>query len=169
MVTASVVGEVSWGCTHVQGGTSVSVPPHFGFRSSWVPPHFVLGVTGWRGGWVVGEGGTTGKSCGTEGSYGGVTVEASSRSRSLSRASRTASRSFSVSSHLLGHLLPLASVTVYCRTAAISKWGISRLSGEQLIQGRPATTTRNTGDGTFPILFGYISYRIRIVLYLNVS
>ena len=24
------------------------------------------------------------------------------------------------------------------------------------------------GDGTFPILFGYISYRIRIVLYLNV-
>ena len=25
------------------------------------------------------------------------------------------------------------------------------------------------GDGTFPILFGYISYRIRIVLYLNVS
>ena len=25
------------------------------------------------------------------------------------------------------------------------------------------------GDGTFPIVFGYISYQIRIVLYLNVS
>ena len=33
-----------------------------------------------------------------------------------------------------------------------------------------STKTRTTsgGDGTFPILFGYISYRIRIVLYLNV-
>ena len=30
-------------------------------------------------------------------------------------------------------------------------------------------STPGGGDGTFPILFGYISYRIRIVLYLNVS
>ena len=34
---------------------------------------------------------------------------------------------------------------------------------------RLASRADGGGDGTFPILFGYISYRIRIVLYLNVS
>ena len=38
--------------------------------------------------------------------------------------------------------------------------------GESLIGTRECGSY--AGDGTFPIRFGYISYRIRIVLYLNV-
>ena len=40
---------------------------------------------------------------------------------------------------------------------------------ENMKAGVIKSTVGLMGLGTFPILFGYISYRIRIVLYLNVS
>ena len=45
--------------------------------------------------------------------------------------------------------------------------GYSIIASEVVLSQR--TEGDRPGDGTFPILFGYISYRIRIVLYLNVS
>ena len=44
-----------------------------------------------------------------------------------------------------------------------------RLPLPEIVRGHSkGPETQVLGDGTFPILLGYISYRIRIVLYLNV-
>ena len=77
--------------------------------------------------------------------------------RSLGARSMLDARSFMIST--------LRSQVGFAAAVAHARLRLSRL---ELIGGSGRTAGRYAGDGTFPILFGYISYRIRIVLYLNV-
>ena len=77
--------------------------------------------------------------------------------RSLGARSMLDARSFMIST--------LRSQVGFAAAVAHARLRLSRL---ELIGGSGRTAGRYAGDGDFPILFGYISYRIRIVLYLNV-